>query len=78
MRVPLVLLLTVLGSAGWAASAIAHGVSLQQQTVSSVEVQARYNSGEPMQEAQVTVYAPADPKRPWLQGTTDAAGRFLF
>ena len=31
-----------------------------------------------MANAQVAVYAPNDPSKPWFSGTTDAAGRFIF
>lgn len=58
--------------------AIAHGVQLTHQTLEAVEVQALYDNGEPMSNAQVTIYAPNDPQTPWKQGTADENGRFLF
>ena len=78
MRHRLVLLLATLGGITWATPGLSHGVSIQHQTVSSVEIQARYDSGEPMREAQVIVYTPDNPAEPWLEGTTDADGRFVF
>lgn len=73
-------LIPLLGVAllGWQTRAIAHGVTLEYQMTQALEIQAAYDSGEPMAEAQVTVYAPAAPATPWLQGTTDQQGRFVF
>lgn len=56
----------------------AHGVELGFSTTEAIEVQARYDTGEPMANAQVTVFAPQDPAVPWLTGQTDAQGRFWF
>jgi nickel transport protein len=58
--------------------AIAHGVELTYQTLEAVEIQAMYDNGDPMSNAQITIYAPTDPETPWQQGTTDEEGRFLF
>ncbi|MDJ0705607.1 MAG: carboxypeptidase regulatory-like domain-containing protein [Leptolyngbyaceae cyanobacterium MO_188.B28] len=58
--------------------AIAHGVRITHQVAPALEIQARYDNGENMANAQVAVYAPNDPLEPWLTGTTDAAGRFVF
>lgn len=70
--------LIVLGGIGWQTEAIAHGVAIQYQSTQAYEIRAVYDSGEPMAEAQVAVFAPSNPAEPWLQGTTDQAGRFLF
>lgn len=59
-------------------SAIAHGVRMQARETQAVEVNAEYDTGEPMTEAQVTVFAPNDPATPWLEGTTDENGNFVF
>jgi nickel transport protein len=59
-------------------AAIAHGVQLTHQTLEAVEVQALFDNGNPMSNAQVTIYAPNDPETPWQQGTADKNGRFLF
>ena len=58
--------------------AIAHGVKITYQVAPALEIQATYDSGEPMSNAQVTVYAPNRPLEPWLSSATDAAGRFIF
>ncbi len=55
----------------------AHGVVIQHQPVAAQTIVAQYEAGKPMANAQVTVYAP-NGDSPWLQGTTDQDGRFLF
>lgn len=77
MRLTLTVALT-LGLAGWAVPAIAHGVTVEHRQVSSVEIEARFETGEPMANAQVLVYAPGNPTEPWQQGNTDDQGRFKF
>lgn len=59
-------------------SALAHGVKIQQREVKAIALQAQYESGEPMAGAQVLVYSPDNPEQPWLTGTTDDKGKFLF
>jgi nickel transport protein len=56
----------------------AHGAKVDHQAVQAIEAIARYDSGEPMAGASVTVYGPGDPQTPWSTGTTDGAGRFWF
>lgn len=58
--------------------AIAHGVVLEYNTTQAYEVTAVYDTGMPMAEAQVAVFSPENPSEPWMVGTTDAEGRFLF
>ncbi len=58
--------------------AIAHGAFMDVADVRAVKIHARYDTGEPMAEAQVLVYAPDNPARPWARGVTDAEGRFSF
>jgi nickel transport protein len=57
---------------------LAHGAHIQSRTATAVEIQAAYDSGDPMAEAQVQVYAPDDPQTPVVTGLTDTAGRFVF
>ena len=75
--------------AGKAHVALADGVDMAAQgiqityavaEIATVEValEAAFESGEVMSEAQVTVYAPDDPKHPWLTGLCDEDGRFAF
>ncbi|MBD2107294.1 MULTISPECIES: carboxypeptidase-like regulatory domain-containing protein [unclassified Nodosilinea] len=77
MKLNLTLALTV-GLAGWALPAIAHGVTVEHRQISSVEINAQFETGEPMANAQVLVYAPDQPAEPWQQGTTDDQGKFSF
>ena len=59
-------------------TALAHGADLQYRETSAIAVQAKYDDGTPMANAQVVVYAPSDRATPWLKGTTDDAGKFSF
>jgi len=43
-----------------------------------VEIAAAYSTGEPFSGGQVAVFAPDDPVKPWLTGTCDERGRFVF
>ncbi|MDY6796644.1 MAG: carboxypeptidase regulatory-like domain-containing protein [Actinomycetota bacterium] len=67
-------LLLILG----APEAMAHGVAISYTTSEGIEIAACYDNGEPMSEAQVTVYAPGEPSDPWLTGTCDEEGKFFF
>jgi nickel transport protein len=72
---PFVVLLLVLLST---TTALAHGARIDYTVNMAIEIVAAYDSGEPMAEAQVTIYAPDDLETPWLTGTTDDEGRFIF
>ena len=61
-----------------ATSALAHGAIIEYTINMSVEITAKYDSGEPMAEAQVAVFAPNDLSTPWKTGTTDSQGHFTF
>lgn len=74
----LILPLVVMAATIVPESAIAHGTRIEYRTTQALEVQATYESGEPMANAQVTIYAPDNPSEPWLTGTTDDQGRFMF
>lgn len=78
MRYPLVLLLAGWGSLVAAVPALAHGAKIEYQPINGIEIQARYDSGEPMRAAQVNIYAPDNPSEPWQTGVTDDEGRFVF
>ncbi|MEL6554605.1 MAG: hypothetical protein AAFQ63_14220 [Cyanobacteria bacterium J06621_11] len=60
-----------------APAAKAHG-ALIEVNQKSVEVNATFEDGEPMKNAQVLIYAPDDLQSPWAKGETDAAGRYQF
>ena len=57
---------------------LAHGANIEYQESSAITIQAKYDDGQPMANAQVAVYAPSDPANPWLKGTTDDDGHFSF
>jgi nickel transport protein len=56
----------------------AHGALVEYRQVPGVVIEARYDTGQPMVGARITVYAPDNPTQPWLVGTSDEAGRFSF
>ncbi|MBM4234977.1 MAG: carboxypeptidase regulatory-like domain-containing protein [Firmicutes bacterium] len=56
----------------------AHGVDIGAVPISAVEVIALYDSGKPMAGGQVAIYAPDEPLEPWLTGTCDEEGSFIF
>jgi nickel transport protein len=56
----------------------AHGVNIEYTSDITIEIIARYDTGTPMAEAQVAVYAPDEPNTPWLTGVCDEEGRFSF
>jgi nickel transport protein len=56
----------------------AHGAKIDYRVDVVIEIFARYDSGEPMAGAQVSVYAPDDPVTPWLNGVCDDEGHFRF
>ncbi|MBF2084212.1 MAG: carboxypeptidase regulatory-like domain-containing protein [Thermoleptolyngbya sp. C42_A2020_037] len=64
--------------ANLSAPAHAHGVDITYQETRAIALEARYDGGQPMSGAQVAVFSPADPQTPWLRGTADESGRFLF
>jgi nickel transport protein len=74
LSLPLALLLVL----GLATTAYAHGAKIEYTVHTTVEIQATYDSGEPMDGGQVTVYAPNDPSTPWLTSVCDQEGRFSF
>ncbi len=61
-----------------AGPAAGHGAFVDVTETRAVAIDARYDTDEPMAKAQVTVFAPDDPAKPWRVGQTDTAGRFVF
>lgn len=74
----LLMALLMLALVTLAGAVSAHGARISYTVDLTVSLVAAFDSGEPMANAQVTVYAPADPATPWLTGETDAEGRFSF
>lgn len=61
------------------APTLAHSVQTDYQMESdALQLQSTFSTGEAFGDAPVTVYAPNDSTRPWLQGTTDRQGNFSF
>ena len=58
--------------------AYAHGAKIEYTVDIAIEIVATYDDGQPMANAQVTVYAPDDPSTPWLTGVCDDEGHFSF
>ncbi|MTF38969.1 carboxypeptidase-like regulatory domain-containing protein [Cyanobacterium aponinum UTEX 3221] len=56
----------------------AHGVAIDYQATEAIAIQAKYDSGKPMSNAQVVVYAPNNPTQAWQTGVTDSDGKFTF
>lgn len=78
MKLAFITLIGILLSLVVTSTAYAHGAQIEYQVATSIEMHAKYDSGEPMSEAQVSVYAPNDPSTPWLKGTCDKDGHFSF
>lgn len=58
--------------------AVAHGVDLRYQPQQVIRVTAQYDSGQPIAEATVQVFAPDRPQEAVITGTTNAQGEFEF
>jgi nickel transport protein len=71
-------LLSLLWTIGGLTKTLAHGVAIEYRATQAYEIQAAYDTGAPMVDAQVAIYSPDEPSEPWLTGTTDAEGRFIF
>jgi nickel transport protein len=56
----------------------AHAIKIIPEISQAISLQAEYESGLPMQQAQVIVYAPNQPNKPWMQGMTNQDGKFIF
>ncbi|MEA5543084.1 MAG: carboxypeptidase-like regulatory domain-containing protein [Limnoraphis robusta] len=78
MKWQLILGLVLFSSLGLSEKALAHGVKIEHNATQAIEINAKYDTGAPLENAQVTVYAPDDPTTPWKQGTTDNQGNFMF
>jgi nickel transport protein len=70
--------LTLLTSLAIPAKTLAHGANIDYRETSAITIEAKYDDGTPMANAQVVVYAPSDRATPWFKGTTDDSGNFTF
>ena len=57
-------------------SANAHGTAITY--TATFTVQGYFDSGEPMANAEVSVFTPEDPENAWEQGIADDEGRYTF
>ena len=58
--------------------ASAHGVDMSYESKSVIDVAAQYDNGEPMSEAQVSIFSPDNPAEPWETGVMDQKGHYMF
>lgn len=61
--------------------ALAHGVRIthtMDEVTGEVTVTAAFDTGEPLANAQVTIFSPSDLVNPWQSDTTDEQGQFTF
>lgn len=56
----------------------AHGSQISYSQSLAIAIQASFEDGTPMKNAQAVVYSPQDPTTPWLTGMTDEKGQFNF
>lgn len=59
-------------------AALPHAAFVTAQEVQAISIRGQYDTGTPMDGAQVIVYAPDNPAQPWTTGTADDLGRFLL
>ena len=56
----------------------AHGVQVAAELTQAVHIRATYDTGQPMAQAQVALFAPSNPAQVWARGVTDDKGTFTF
>jgi nickel transport protein len=56
----------------------AHGAVIDYKNTEAIEIQSRYDTGKPLANAEVMIYAPNNPNEPWKTGKTDEEGNFMF
>lgn len=61
-----------------APAALAHSVQVSAHLTEGVQVRAVYDTGQPMAQAQVALFAPNNPAQVWARGRTDNDGIFRF
>ncbi len=68
----------VMGVLSFPTATLAHGAHIQSRSREAIEIEATYDNGDPLANAQVQIYAPSDPQTPWRTTQTDEQGRYLF
>ncbi len=71
-------MIIILFTLGLPAAVFGHGVEIDYQTTKAIEITATYDTGDPVSEGQVIIYAPDNPSTPWATGKCDEKGRFTF
>lgn len=56
----------------------AHGVDIKYNSTISYQIVATFDNGSPMDGAQVNIFAPGEPSKPWESGITDDKGVYQF
>ncbi len=79
MKRLLALPMAIAALVGMAPQAMAHMVeTFFDFNPEGLEFQSKFSSGEPVENADVLIYAPNNPDEPWARMTTDEEGRFSF
>lgn len=77
-KINFIILLTFLAGVTMPLRAIAHGANIEYQSTTALKINATYDSGQPMSKAEVSIYSPDNPSTPWLTGSTNESGEFVF
>lgn len=77
-RAALMLVLSLVLVLATSSLVLAHGTKFEYHAQTSYEIVATYDDGTPMAEAQVSVFAPNEPSKPWTTGTCDEKGRYVL
>lgn len=56
----------------------AHSTMVEYQATEAITIEAKFDNGQPINNAQVVVYAPDNPQQVWQQGLTNQQGKFTF
>lgn len=56
----------------------AHGVNINYEADMAYRIEAKFDSGKPIANGQVTIYAPNNPTEVWGEGFTNEEGVYLF
>ena len=80
MKVKYLCLMFFLTVVSCSTKAFAHGIQIESSMSApqAIAIKASYEGGNPMANAQVTVYAPHEPDKVWTKGVTDDNGNFAF
>lgn len=70
----------VIGAIALPFKAIAHSVETDYllDSRNQLSVTSKFSTGDPLPNAKVVIYAPDQPDKPWIEGTTDANGTYAF